>query len=59
MQMAGLLQMSGGLADTSHLERLQQQLDQARSEVQSLTNKLKDKEVGDVTILVKVCVHVL
>ena len=43
--MAGLLQMHGGFADTSHVERLQQQLDQARGEIESLSDRLQEKEV--------------
>ena len=40
LQMAALLQMSTGRADAQHLERLQEQLYEARSEVDVLTKKL-------------------
>ncbi|XP_022098867.1 protein Spindly-like [Acanthaster planci] len=45
-QIAALLQMGGGRADTSQRERLEQSLAQSRSEVHMLTEKIKVLEKG-------------
>ncbi|XP_038068766.1 protein Spindly-A-like [Patiria miniata] len=48
-QIAALLQMGGGRADTSQRERLEQSLAQSRSEVHMLTEKIKVLEKAKVS----------
>ncbi len=47
-QIAALLQMGGGRADSSQRERLEQSLEQSRSEVHMLTEKIKMLEKAKV-----------